>query len=604
MKRTILAGILFSFSFASTAQITVSLDAFKDNTIYESATGSLSNGAGEFFFAGNNSSGRIRRTLIKFDIAAGIPAGATITSAELVLTVNQSHPTTNNISLHALSSDWGEGSSNAGAPGGSGAAAASGDATWLYTFFSGSLWTNAGGDFDASASAVTAVSSSGSYSWSSSQMVADVQSWLDGASTNFGWEVIGDESAPQTAKRFASRESSVAADQPSLIVTYIPPPCNDPVISSVVAVSDTICRESVSIITVTGNLNDASSWNLYSGNCGGPLVASNTSGIFNVTPDSTDTYFVRGEGGCVTSATCDQVTVTVIQPYDPTFFYGSPAYCQNDTDPAATITGTPGGTFSVFPTGAVFVNSAGMISLSASMVGLYYITYDPGGECPVSSTQALTINPVYFTNIADTICPGGTYTLGTQTLNAAGNYMETFQAVTGCDSLVSLSLSIRAVDTSVVVSPGMISAVSSAGTYQWMECTGNTILPGETSQNYVSPVPGYYALIIADNGCVDTSSCYEAIVCTCSITGTNYCAYHGMIKSNPNPVKDKVSIDLGKSYKNFSIELFDLQGNTLLSNNFEGKQIVDLDLSTIPSGIYNLKVRTIDRTSVLKLVKN
>ena len=39
-------------------------------------------------------------------------------------------------------------------------------------------------------------------------MVADVQSWLDNPASNFGWLVLGDETAIATAKRFDTRESA------------------------------------------------------------------------------------------------------------------------------------------------------------------------------------------------------------------------------------------------------------------------------------------------------------------------------------------------------------------------------------------------------------
>ena len=34
----------------------------------------------------------------------------------------------------------------------------------------------------------------GQYTWSSAQMVADVQGWLDNPASNFGWLMLGDES--------------------------------------------------------------------------------------------------------------------------------------------------------------------------------------------------------------------------------------------------------------------------------------------------------------------------------------------------------------------------------------------------------------------------
>ena len=55
----------------------IDIVASKDNTLYQSATGSLSNGAGQNFFVGRTrqSSNSLRRGLIAFDIAANIPVG-------------------------------------------------------------------------------------------------------------------------------------------------------------------------------------------------------------------------------------------------------------------------------------------------------------------------------------------------------------------------------------------------------------------------------------------------------------------------------------------------------------------------------------------------
>ena len=50
-------------------------------------------------------------------------------------------------------------------------------------------------------------------------MVADVQSWLDNPASNFGWLVLGDETAIATAKRFDTRES---ASPPVLTIEYTP----------------------------------------------------------------------------------------------------------------------------------------------------------------------------------------------------------------------------------------------------------------------------------------------------------------------------------------------------------------------------------------------
>ena len=65
---------------ASSETVNVQLAPSKDNTLYEDASGNISNGAGDYLFAGTTAtaaSGAIRRGVIAFDIAGSIPAGPT-----------------------------------------------------------------------------------------------------------------------------------------------------------------------------------------------------------------------------------------------------------------------------------------------------------------------------------------------------------------------------------------------------------------------------------------------------------------------------------------------------------------------------------------------
>ena len=198
---------------------TATLRPSKDNTIYGQTN--LSNGAGEFLFAGSsggNGGSRVLRSLIAFNLAGQIPAGATINSVTLTLTVNTPLASnTNTVRLHRVSADWGEGTSVAPMGGGGGAPATSGDATWTARFFNTSNWSSPGGDFVATASASQAVNTnSGSINFSAAGLVADVQAWVNAPASNFGWILVAqDEAGP--AVRFASREAAAA---PSLLVDY------------------------------------------------------------------------------------------------------------------------------------------------------------------------------------------------------------------------------------------------------------------------------------------------------------------------------------------------------------------------------------------------
>ena len=192
---------------------TVVLTPLKDNTLYQTADGSLSNGAGIHIFAGTTANFQLRRALIAFDVAALIPPGSTITHVTLVLHESQTIAGTESMELHRVTADWGQGSSNAGAArDGIGTPSQAGDATWIHTFFPDRRWITPGGDFDAAADAIAAVNGFGESTWgSSAAMIARVQDWLDHPSANFGWIVIGNEatrgrpSDSTAAKSFPSR---------------------------------------------------------------------------------------------------------------------------------------------------------------------------------------------------------------------------------------------------------------------------------------------------------------------------------------------------------------------------------------------------------------
>jgi hypothetical protein len=200
----------------------ININPVKDNTLYEfvPADGDRSNALGLHFFTGETGMGELRRGVLAFDIAGNIPAGSTILGVTLSLNMSRTgSDTPRNVELHKLLADWGEGTSVAPGEEGDGAPATTNDATWRHRFFDTIFWTTEGGDFSGTASASQSVGSVGVYTWSSSQMRADVQSWLDDPASNFGWLVLGDESAILTAKRFDTRES---ASPPVLSIIYRP----------------------------------------------------------------------------------------------------------------------------------------------------------------------------------------------------------------------------------------------------------------------------------------------------------------------------------------------------------------------------------------------
>ncbi len=203
----------------------VLLSPSQDNTLYEEEAGELSNGGGQYLFAGRSQQGvglDIRRGLIKFDLSVDIPAGAVVNSATLTLRMSQTIAGSHPVTLHRVLSAWGEGTSVAEGSEGGGALSTTDSATWFHTFYNKDFWTTLGGDFSNTISDSTTVGGSGTYAWSSPGMVLDIQEWVNDPSTNFGWLVRGNESAVPSAKRFNSRENSFSP--PTLLIDYTIPP--------------------------------------------------------------------------------------------------------------------------------------------------------------------------------------------------------------------------------------------------------------------------------------------------------------------------------------------------------------------------------------------
>lgn len=243
---------------ASTHAAVLQVNPTKDNTLIYSVTPSaqLSNGAGQHIFAGRTNQDStfetgttsLRRGLVAFDLSS-IPAGSTVNAVTLTLYQDRAPDAIARvITVHRLTADWGEGTSDAGGigsggGGGAGALATQNDATWLYRFFnaasptSSAVWSNAGaeGDYVAAASAsATIPGSQGTpipYTWSGAGMIADVQAWIDDSSSNFGWLAKGIENqGGGTVRRFESRQninngSGATVDaRPLLSIDYTPIP--------------------------------------------------------------------------------------------------------------------------------------------------------------------------------------------------------------------------------------------------------------------------------------------------------------------------------------------------------------------------------------------
>ncbi|GEM_PF-3700248 len=70
-------------------------------------------------------------------------------------------------------------------------------------------------------------------------------------------------------------------------------------------------------IDITGSLNDATEWKLYSFGCGTIAEASTTGSSISFVPVASGTFYIRGEGPCVSIGTCGYLNISLAD--DPDF---------------------------------------------------------------------------------------------------------------------------------------------------------------------------------------------------------------------------------------------------------------------------------------------
>lgn len=211
----------------------IALQPVADTTLIETAPGNNLGGA-TFFNAGTAGNGNRNRALMLFDLSSALPAGATITSAELSLDVVRqpaSGQQNSIFSLRRVFQSWGEGVQVSGDEGlGQGAPALAGEAAWNYRFADNVLWSQPGGqagvDFSSTISSSAFVGAQGDQIifGSAPGLIADVQFWLDHPEANFGWMLKTEsEAIAKTARGFASLESGFG---PTLTIdfTTVPEP--------------------------------------------------------------------------------------------------------------------------------------------------------------------------------------------------------------------------------------------------------------------------------------------------------------------------------------------------------------------------------------------
>jgi len=235
-----------------------------------------------------------------------------------------------------------------------------------------------------------------------------------------------------------------------------------------------------------------------------------------------------------------------------------------------------------------------------SAPGVYIDTLINGNSRNCDSI--ITINLSIDTSsslLTTTVCKSFASPSGRYVWNSSGVYADTLLGGNskGCDSLLTIDLTIKTVDTSLSVFSPNINANVFGAVYQWLDCNNNFApIVGENNQSFIATNSGSYAVEISANGCTDTSRCVQIVgVGVKELKQQSYTIA-------PNPSK---GITYLRKMDNSPLEITvtSIEGQLILQERLYDSGIFPIDLSNESNGIYLIKIATGNTVELMKLVK-
>ncbi|HTF03124.1 MAG TPA: T9SS type A sorting domain-containing protein, partial [Bacteroidia bacterium] len=414
----------------------------------------------------------------------------------------------------------------------------------------------------------------------------------------------GDTTAAITANATAvysvdvtNASGCTASDTVSIIMSPLP------VIN--VSGNNAICNGDSTTLTASGT--DMYMW------INGPATASNT-----VAPTADSTFWVVGTDMI---SGCSDTVSYLVTIYQSPMIAQSVTVCGGDSVVVGSNTYTVSGVYydtlatvngcdSLIVTtlnvdnGTVTTQNVGGCQGFQVTVGLN--TYDTTGTytdtlvstfgCDSTVITNLTISaPISVTQIIQGCDTAFSVTVGNNTYNTSGTYVDTLVRALGCDSIVTTNLFITTVFNSTTTVSGFGSIITANNTnpnvtYQWMNCTSGLQILGATNQAYYAAFNGSYAVIVTENGCPDTSACVSVVNVGIADPATN-----GQFSVYPNPTLSTITVTNDVPTE---IVIFNTLGEVVHAQQIQ--TTATIDLSTYEGGVYFIRT---SEGQMVRLVK-
>ncbi|MFZ4785413.1 MAG: T9SS type A sorting domain-containing protein, partial [Flavobacteriales bacterium] len=215
--------------------------------------------------------------------------------------------------------------------------------------------------------------------------------------------------------------------------------------------------------------------------------------------------------------------------------------------------------------------------------GTYTQTLISQSGCDSIVTLELTIALPTSSNLVQTACDS--YTILDQTLTESGNYtLNTLNAL-GCDSTILLSLTIEPMPSFEISIDGNTMTSSFGDSYQWVECNGEgeyLEIEGANEQSFSPAVSGNYAVLVSSGTCSSYSDCVEF-----TYIDVNELSPF-TINVYPNPANDIIQITAHNLIGNQPFLISDATGRIVLEI-YMNANTKTINISSLSPGMYILR---------------
>jgi hypothetical protein len=209
-------------------------------------------------------------------------------------------------------------------------------------------------------------------------------------------------------------------------------------------------------------------------------------------------------------------------------------------------------------------------------------------------TLDLTINYSEEQFFKETACDS--YLFDGELYTMSGNYQHVYTNTAGCDSILSLDLTIVEVNVDISLVGNLLTAEAPDAEYDWINCADN-ISTGITTQSFTPVETGEYAVIVTTGECSDTSACVLV-----TIVGVEENLDEQLFQIYPNPVNDQLTINIHQFVSPVIAEILDAQGKLIYRQQIF-TPVTLLQTSVLGEGLYLLKLLSGTQSMVRPFVK-